>query len=649
MCGIAGFITAGARLPRAQMACIARSMGDQLFHRGPDSEGVWADEIAGVALAHRRLAILDLSSEGAQPMLSESGRFIVSFNGEIYNYGELREELITLKHDFRGGSDTEVLLAAAEQWGIAGALQRFNGMFAFALWDREERLLHLARDRMGEKPLYYASFGSSFLFASELKALRAHEAFDGTIDRDSLALYMRFGYVPAPRSIHAAVWKLLPGGLLTVSPRRIAEPALTRYWSHEQAFAAAGERPFRGAPREAVAELESLLANAVKLRMHADVPLGAFLSGGVDSSTVVALMQAQSARPVRTFTVGFDEGVFNEAGYAKAVARHLGTEHTEICVTPRDALEVIPRLPVLYDEPFADSSQIPTHLVSRLTRRHVTVSLSGDGGDELFCGYTRYAWSTAVWRSIGWIPPAVRMALARTMDALPKSISERTDRKWAERRDALRVLLRAPTARAAYREIVSRWSYPERLVIGSREPATDFANDSAVSGATFADWMMWVDALTYLPDDILTKVDRASMGVSLEARVPLLDHRLVELAWRLPIEVKRRGGETKWVLRQILYRYVPRSLIERPKRGFEVPIEAWLRGPLRDWACDLLSEDRLRREGYLDPAPIQAALREHLSARRERSFQLWTVLMFQAWLEEARTASRVRGGAVNAS
>ncbi len=646
MCGIAGFLATEARQPRAELESIARRMGEQLAHRGPDSDGSWADETSGVALGHRRLAILDLSPEGAQPMWSETGRFVVTFNGEIYNYGQLRDELAALNHAFRGRSDTEVLLAGVEQWGIAGALERFNGMFAFALWDRAERLLHVARDRMGEKPLYYAWSGSTFLFASELKALRVHPAFERSIDRDALALYMRFGYIPTPHSIYIGVRKLVPGGLLTVSARRPAESSLARYWSHEDVVASAAERPFRGTSQEAVAEVESLLSDAVKLRMQADVPLGAFLSGGIDSSTIVALMQVQSPRPVKTFTIGFHESIFNEAEHAKAVARHLGTDHTEIYATPHDAFEVIPRLSTLYDEPFADSSQIPTFLISELTRRHVTVSLSGDGGDELFCGYTRYAWALAIWQKIGCLPIAVRAALGRALEAVPESALRRAvatarGRKWAERMDAARMLLKHPTARSLYGGIMSRWSDPTRLVLGSREPATALADEAACPGATFADWMMWVDALTYLPDDILVKVDRASMGVSLEARIPLLDHRLVELAWRLPLGLKRRDGESKWVLRQVLYRHVPRELIERPKRGFEVPIELWLRGPLRDWACDLLSAERLRREGYLDPALVQDTLSEHLSAEREWSFQLWNVLMFQAWLAEAGAAARV--------
>ena len=649
MCGIAGFLEPSDGRSPGELELRARRMGGRLVHRGPDSGGVWVDPAQGVGLAHRRLAILDLSPEGAQPMGSGTGRFVVTFNGEIYNFGELRAELEQAGHRFRGRSDTEVLLAAVERWGVAPALERFNGMYAFALWDRAERVLHLARDRMGEKPLYYGWFGATFLFGSELKALLAHPACGRDVDRNALALFVRHGYVPAPYTIYAGLRKLEPAGLLSVSSRRPGAQPVVRYWSHERAAARAVADPFRGTAAEAVDELHSLLSDSVKLRMQSDVPLGAFLSGGVDSSTVVALMQAQSTAPVRTFTIGFREASHDEAVHARAVARHLGTDHRELYVTPREALEVIPRLPSLYDEPFADSSQIPTFLVAQLTRRHVTVSLSGDGGDELFCGYTRYALDR-FWGALRCVPAPLRSRLGRALRALPEPLWEGLVRSVApllpgglatslrvDRLQAAAEILALPTGQAMYRRLVSGWKEPSLLVPGAVEPPTVLTRPiTSPALPTFADQMMYLDALTYLPDDILAKVDRATMGVSLEARVPLLDHRLVELAWRLPLALKRRGGRAKWILRQVLYRYVPPALIERPKKGFAVPVGSWLRGPLRDWACDLLAEDRLRREGFLDPGLVRAALHRHLAGERDLQYYLWTILMFEAWLASDR-------------
>lgn len=650
MCGIAGFLVTAADEPRAGLQALAERMGAQLVHRGPDSSGVWTDAAAGIALAHRRLAILDLSPDGAQPMRSESGRYVVSFNGEIYNFADLRKELARAGHGFRGRSDTEVLLAAVEEWGFTRALSRFNGMFAIALWDREERQLHLARDRMGEKPLYYGWYGRTFLFGSEIKALRAHPSFAGDLDRNALGLLMRHGYIPGPYSIHRGLSKLVPGGSLTVSARAPGVTSLDRYWSHQAAAARGARDPLAADAEEAVSLLDALLRDAVELRMQADVPLGAFLSGGVDSSTVVALMQAQSAAPIRTFTIGFQEDGYNEAEQAKRVARHLGTDHTELYVTPREARAIIPRLPALYDEPFADSSQIPTFLVSELTRRHVTVSLSGDGGDELFCGYPRYALAAAIWRRLGWIPAAVRAVAAHALKAVPPSLwgtgvgplehllpAFLARPKRPERIRAGAELLGLATAEAVYRRLVSAWHEPARLVLAAEEPPTALTDPAAWPPlASFTETMMFLDAISYLPDDILVKVDRASMGVSLEARVPLLDHRVVELAWRLPLNLKQRDGVGKWILRRVLYRYVPRELVERPKMGFGVPIDSWLRGPLREWAQDLLAEERLRREGFLDAAVVQVALREHLSGQRDTHHYLWNVLMFEAWLAAQR-------------
>ena len=573
-------------------------------------------------------------------MVSGDGTVVVTFNGEIYNFGALREELEPLGHRFRGHSDTEILLAAVEQWGVLPALQRFNGMFAFALWDRRHRRLHLARDRMGEKPLYYGWFGDTFLFGSEIKAVRAHPRFTARLDRGALALFMRHEYVPAPYSIYEGLRKLEPGGLLTVSPDAPGEAKLERYWSHREAAERGLAHRFPGDRREAVDALEALLRDAVKLRMESDVPLGTFLSGGVDSSTVTALMQAQSARPVKTFTIGFREAAFNEADHAKAVAAHLGTEHTELYVSPQDALDVVPRLPVLYDEPFSDVSQIPTFLVAQLARRHVTVSLSGDGGDELFCGYDRYELAARIWSRLRLVPAELRAVAGRALLAGPHRVLHGIGVRgeWPARLEARAGLLQGRSSDEVYRTLLSHWKDPGQLVLGGVEPPTLLSDPRDVPAfPSLRERMMFVDALTYLPDCILTKVDRASMGVSLEARVPLLDHRLVELAWSFPLEVKLRRGETKWALRQVLHRHVPRALIERPKMGFGVPIAAWLRGPLRAWAEDLLSEARLRRQGLLDAGVVQATLRDHVDAGRDNRQRLWQVLMFQAWLGEAST------------
>lgn len=625
-----------------------------LEERGPDGRGHWCDAEAGVALGHTRLAILDLSHEGHQPMHSACGRYVITFNGEIYNFAELRRELEVVpaagESRWRGHSDTEVLLRGFAVWGVTRTLAKAVGMFAFALWDRGERRLYLGRDRLGEKPLYYGWQGEHFLFGSQLKALRAHPAWRGGVSRASLTAFLRFGYLPAPHSIYQDVLSLLPGTLLVLdcrpdAPRRLPEPH--PYWSLLKAAEAGSSHLFRGSAEDAAARLDTLLRRSVRQQMVADVPLGAFLSGGVDSSTVVALMQAQSGTPVRTFTIGFEDQGYNEAAYAREVARHLGTRHCELMVTPRDALELIPRLPELYDEPFADASQIPTHLLSRLTRRHVTVSLSGDGGDELFGGYNRYLWVEEIWDRIVLFPKPLRRLAARLATALSPA---GWDRLFAHLEPVLPERLRQTTAGGKlhklasvldaddplgmYRRLVSQWNDPSRLVRGGSEPAA-LVDDPAAGPArrSLAEQMMFLDALTYLPGDILVKVDRASMGAGLESRTPFLDHRVVEFSWQLPLSFKVRGGEGKWLLRQVLYRYVPKELIERPKAGFAVPLESWLRGPLRPWAEELLDARRLEEEGYLNPAPIRAAWREHLSGRYNRQYPLWNVLMFQAWLE----------------
>ncbi len=647
MCGFTGFFRADSQTADESAAALSR-MTDAIVHRGPDNGGGWVDAETGIALGHRRLSILDLSCQGNQPMVSGGGRYVVAYNGEIYNHGALRVELESAgaAPPWRGRSDTEVMLAAFERWGVADSLGRFNGMFAFALWDRNERVLHLARDRMGEKPLYYGWMEDTFLFGSELKALRAHPSWRGEIDRGALALYMRHNVVPAPYSIYRGIRKLLPGHLLSIrfSNRRREIPPSREYWSARAVAEAGVRRPFSGSAGEAVESLDSLLRDAVALRMEADVPLGAFLSGGCDSSAVVALMQAQSARPVKTFSIGFREEGYNEAEQAAAVAGRLGTEHTEHYVTPGEAMDVIPLLPALYDEPFADSSQIPTFLVSRITRRHVTVALSGDGGDELFGGYNRYSWVQDIWRKTGWLPKPAKAAIARGLTAVSpegwdkvfSTVGPLLHRRLRVRLPGDKVhkfagVVTSSSPEEMYRRLVSHWS-PESVVLEPGEPPTvltDRARWADVGDITRR--MMFLDLVSFLPDDILAKVDRASMGVSLEARVPLLDHRVVEFAWRLPLSMKIREGEDKWILRQVLYRYVPKDLIERPKMGFGIPIGAWLRGPLRGWAEDLLDEGRLKRERFFRPEPVLAAWREHLSGRRNWSYQLWDVLMFQSW------------------
>lgn len=650
MCGLTGFLSVAA-MPRDRLEAVAKAMADQLVHRGPDDGGVWADIDCGLALAHRRLSIIDLSECGHQPMLSSDGRYVVAYNGELYNFRTLREELEGIGERFRGHSDTEVLVAAVSRWGVKAALERFNGMFAVALWDRTERVLHLARDRLGEKPLYYGWMGNTFLFGSELKALKVHPSWRGNVDRNALSLYLRHNYVPSPFSIYEGISKLPPGctGTLTYS-QGLRDRSLTvqPYWSVRDVAERGAADRYRGTAKQAVDELEDRLKEAVGLRMVADVPLGAFLSGGIDSSTVVALMQVQSTRPVRTFSIGFHEDEYNEADHAAAVAKHLGTDHTELYVTPDEAMAVIPSLPCLYDEPFGDSSQIPTFLVSKLAREQVTVSLSGDGGDELFGGYNRYFLGERIWRSIGWAPRVLRRTAARGVTAfspaawdsgfgaVKRALPARL--RYANPGDKLHKLaevLAVPAPEVMYLGLVSHWKQPNEIVIGGGEPATALTDqDQWARLGDFSERMMYMDSISYLPDDILVKVDRASMGVSLESRIPLLDHRLVEFAWRLPLSMKIRGSEGKWILRQVVYRHVPRELLERPKTGFGVPIDHWLRGPLRGWAEDLLSAERLRREGYLNPAPIREKWEEHLSGRRNWQYLLWDVLMFQGWLQE---------------
>lgn len=674
MCGFAGFLLEKAGSVDG-LAALAAGMADKVLHRGPDDSGAWADERVGVALGHRRLSVVDLSSNGHQPMASAGGRFVIAFNGEIYNHLEIRAELALAgaAPAWQGHSDTETLLAAFEHWGLERALARMVGMFAIALWDVQERTLHLARDRFGEKPLYYGWTGSgagrAFVFGSELKALRAFPGFANPVCRQALAQYMRFMYVPAPRSIYHGIYKLEPGCILSITggppaaaptepfrpPAEHQSLSLRRWWSLSDVVAAGAQVPLDD-EREAVELLQQRMAEAVRLQSLADVPLGAFLSGGVDSSAIVAMMQQQSTRPVKTFTVGFEEAAFDESPHARAVARHLGTDHTELFVTAAEARSVISQLPAMYDEPFADSSQVPMHLVCRAARQEVTVSLSGDAGDELFGGYNRYFWGPRIWSRLAWLPYPARQMLGSAIAAVPRAGWDALGRPFnAMMRDgagvshvghkAHKLAARLHSVRSSedlYFSLVSEWQDPAQVVLGESgatvvEPASLLADALPSAGVDDGPLrMMYRDSLTYLPDDILCKVDRAAMAVGLETRVPFLDHRVAELAWRLPLDMKIRGGQGKWALRQVLDKHVPRGLIDRPKSGFGIPVGQWLRGPLRPWAESLLDEKRLEAEGYFHAGPIRRKWAQHLAGSGDHTPSLWAVLMFQSWLESVR-------------
>lgn len=650
MCGIAGCFG-----PQASEE-LALDMANKLTKRGPDDVGVFFDKSRDIALSHRRLAILDLSAEGHQPMVSPDGRFEIVFNGEIYNHLELRKELEKEVGEitWRGHSDTETLLFCVQRWGLRETVSRALGMFAIALWDRETEGLFLVRDRLGEKPLYYGWSNGLFLFASELKAFQAFPAFTKEIDRDTLALYFKFSNVPAPYSIYESVFKLEPGCILSLNktcnscapvqypsaPLELDGFSIEKYWSISEIARNGQSKQIRDESR-AIKLLEASLKEAISRQAIADVPLGAFLSGGIDSSTVVALLQCDSQTATKTFSIGFDQASLDEARYAKAVAQHLKTEHTELYVSSSDAQNVIPIIPELYCEPFADPSQIPTYLVSKLARDSVTVALSGDGGDELFCGYNRYLWGSRVWKKINLIPRGLRPAIGEFINLIPKtawsqlsgliSVSRLSDK-------ASKMAIRLQTVSSEddlYRSLVSEWDGSEGLVINNEvDLPTNIDNDELVDGLEDPEnrMMVW-DSLSYLPDDILHKVDRAAMGVSLETRVPFLDPKVVELAWQLPLGLKLKEGETKWILRQVLYKHVPKRLIERPKAGFAMPTGEWLKGPLKAWAEELLSEERLAKDGYLSVPLVRKKFHQHISGERDWTNALWSILMFQAWLD----------------
>jgi asparagine synthase (glutamine-hydrolysing) len=643
MCGITGFWDIATRSNYEERIELIQRMTKTLYHRGPDSDGVWIDRDVAISLGHRRLSILDLSPLGHQPMQSENQRYMLVFNGEIYNFKELTTELIALGHRFRGSSDTEVMLAAFTEWGIEPAVQKFTGMFAFALWDRQEQTLHLGRDRIGEKPLYYGTIDRTFIFASELKALKTHPNWQGKIDRNALGLFFKYNYIPAPHTIYQDIFKLLPGTILTISRDDIH--ALTQpkpYWSLSTVVTAGQQNPFVGDETAAIEKLEELLRGTISQQMISDVPIGAFLSGGVDSSTTVAIMQSISTQPIKTFTIGFTEESYNEAPYAAVVAKHLGTDHTELYVTPAEINAVIPTLPTIYDEPFADSSQIPTILVSQLAKSQVTVSLSGDAGDEIFGGYNRYFLGKKFQRNILPIPAMLRKIGSTAIsslspqqwDSLVKSLGIKYPTP-GDRLHKLSNILGCLDEWSFYDRLVSCWQNDQNPVMDAAISHHPLINDSSgYTSSSFTSEMMLADTLTYLPDDILVKVDRASMSVSLESRIPFLDRQIIEFAWSLPMSMKLRDNQSKWILRQLLYKYVPKEAIERPKQGFGIPIDRLLRTSLRDWAESLLDRSKIESAGYLNYPLIRQKWDEHQSGLRNWQHHLWSVLMFQAWLEE---------------
>ena len=646
MCGIAGFFGENKNFHINSQNTIV-DMISAIRHRGPDDEGFWHESEFNVCFGHRRLSIVDLSSHGHQPMVSYSDRYVIVFNGEIYNHLLLRENLKSSGVDiaWRGHSDTETLLACIDTWGLEKTIKKCSGMFAIALFDKKDNSIYLVRDRMGEKPLYYGVQNGVFLFGSELKALKKHPAFQGEIDRNSLALQLKYNYIPTPYSIYKDIKKLIPGTILKVDASNkhanieaIGSPIA--FWSLKEVAINAQSNIYTGNAIEAVNDLDKLLSQSVKGQMEADVPLGAFLSGGIDSSLIVSLMQSQSLSPVETFSIGFEEEGYNEAVYAKQIAQHLDTKHTELYVSAQDAMNVIPKLSSLYDEPFSDSSQIPTYLVSAMTKESVTVSLSGDAGDELFGGYNRYIWTRKIWNKVKYMPPSVRSFIAWGMISVSPMVWNKILRQIVsmplpgDKIHKLANLLPSKSAEDFYFHLISHWHDVNNVVIGAKcSVAPVVSSSTRLDLGGIEQNMMYLDSISYLPDDILTKVDRAAMGVSLETRIPFLDHHVVEFAYQLPLSMKIQNGESKWILKQVLDKYIPRELMERPKMGFGVPIDSWLRGPLRDWAESLLDESRLKQEGFFHAEPIRQKWNEHLSGSRNWQHHLWDVLMFQSWLE----------------
>ncbi|MGB5833708.1 MAG: asparagine synthase (glutamine-hydrolyzing) [Thiohalocapsa sp.] len=642
MCGICGFIDPGLSLDPDRYPALIQTMSATLTHRGPDASGQWVDSSAGVALGHRRLAVIDTSEHGRQPMRSRNGRCVISYNGEIYNFRTIRAELTRLGCAFVGGSDTEVLAEAIAEWGLEATLRRLNGIFAFALWELDAQRLTLVRDPLGVKPLYWGLIGGRLFFGSELKALLAFPGWQPEIDRRAAGDFLRYGYVPAPQSIYRGVRKLPPGCCMVWE--RSAGTREWRYWDLGQVAIAGAADPIDSNPSAAVGMLHGLLSSAVGAQMLADVPLGAFLSGGVDSSTVVALMQEQSARPVNTFTIGFTAADFDEAGAARSVARHLGTDHHELYVSSQDLLDLVPQLSRIYDEPFADASQLPTLMVAQLARQTVTVALSGDGGDELFAGYNRHLWAERWWPRLRGLPHPLRLLTARLLAAPKPSFWYRTGRllprglrlpQLASKIGKLSNTLSAADLASAYRHLISHWEDPDALISRADDMLRNPSPPSTLEHGLASDLarMQLADALGYLPDGILTKLDRASMAYGLEARVPLLDPRIVAFAWRVPDALKIRDRSSKWLLRQVLYRYVPASLIERPKMGFSVPLDDWLRGPLRGWADSLLNPKSIAEHGLLRPAQISTLWDRHLAGKTDAGQRLWNLLVLQAWLQ----------------
>ena len=648
MCGICGFVDLSNRYDQLKRQRIISEMTNTLIHRGPDDEGYWHDKEKGVSLGHRRLSIVDLSSHGSQPMLSNSGRYVIVFNGEIYNHLLLRKELIKSDNNISwlGYSDTETLLACIDTWGIEKSIQKSSGMFAVAIFDIKENNLFLVRDRMGEKPLYYGFQNGVFLFGSELKAINKHPDSLRDIDRNAVALQFRYSYIPTPYSIYKGIKKLKAGTILKINLsksniiKEILEEPKT-YWSLEDAVINSQKNIYTGSSIEAINDLDGLLGKSVRDQMVADVPLGAFLSGGIDSSLIVSLMQSQSSMPIETFTIGFNEGDYNEAIFAKKIAKHLGTNHTELYVSSNDALSVVDNLPQIYDEPFSDSSQIPTYLISEMTKKNVTVSLSGDAGDELFGGYNRYLWTRKIWSRMKYMPISLRKFISYGIDSVSPSVWNRILRQMVDtpqsgdKMHKLSSILASSSAEECYLNLISHWNSSDNIVIGANNISTSLTDiNNHLDFDSIEEKMMYLDSISYLPDDILSKIDRASMSVSLETRVPFLNHHVVEFANTLPLSMKIKDGESKWILRQLLYKYIPKDLIERPKMGFGMPIDIWLRGPLRDWAESLIEESRIKKEGFLNYEPIRKKWIEHISGKRNWQYHLWDILMFQAWLEK---------------